>query len=290
MLINAKEVFEMLKKQDEALTIVVGNQKGGSAKTTNTYMISYTLAKFGIKTLAVDLDPQSNLTKTLMLTKSHESKEVNTIDKTLMRGIQEKNLEDLPVTIMDNLDLLPSYIDFEDFAKFIYSTTKTDYQESHVLEPLFKPLKSKYQIIIMDLPPFSIEVTRNACVMADYVLLSLQTQDDSLTGAETYIDTLAKLKAKYNLAVEVLGILPALTDKRGSVDKMVLASARQEFGEENMFKTIIPQMARVKRFPIKGISTDDYFDRAVTDKYEAVTNEFLERLKNFEESKESGEN
>ncbi|MFK5236819.1 ParA family protein, partial [Lactococcus lactis] len=113
---QAKQLF---KKRKKAVTIIIGNQKGGVGKTTNTYLIAYTLAKLGIKTLVCDLDPQSNSTKALILTKSQNSNEIMTIDKTLMWGVQQRDLKDLPVSIIENLDLLPSYIDFEDFAKYL---------------------------------------------------------------------------------------------------------------------------------------------------------------------------
>ena len=169
---NEDAIKKMFAKHSKALTFIIGNQKGGVGKTTNTYLIAYTLAKWGIKTLVADLDPQSNSTKTLMLTKSQNTDTVNTVNKTLMRGVQEKNLADLPVKILDNLYLLPSYIDFEDFPKYLYKNTKTDYEETHLLEPLFEPLKKDYDVIILDVPPLSIEVTRNAVIFSDYVAVS----------------------------------------------------------------------------------------------------------------------
>ncbi|MFT8426051.1 MAG: ParA family protein [Liquorilactobacillus sp.] len=279
---NEKAIKKMFAKHAKALTFIIGNQKGGVGKTTNTYLIAYTLAKWGIKTLVADLDPQSNSTKTLMLTKSQNTDTVNTVNKTLMRGVQEKDLTDLPVKILDDLYLLPSYIDFEDFPKYLYKNTKTDYEETHLLEPLFEPLKKDYDVIILDVPPLSIEVTRNAVIFSDYVVISLQTHDDSLSGAEEYVKTLVRLKGQYDLPVEVLGFLPMLHDRRGAVDQLVIDSAKEEFGDDLVFNTIVPQMARIKRFPINGITNTDRFDKKVLNKYEEVTDEFLQRLLDFE--------
>jgi cellulose biosynthesis protein BcsQ len=279
---NENAIKKMFAKHSKALTFIIGNQKGGVGKTTNTYLIAYTLAKWGIKTLVADLDPQSNSTKTLMLTKSQNTDTVNTVNKTLMRGVQEKELTDLPVKILDDLYLLPSYIDFEDFPKYLYKNTKTDYEETHLLEPLFEPLKKDYDVIILDVPPLSIEVTRNAVIFSDYVVISLQTHDDSLSGAEEYVKTLVRLKGQYDLPVEVLGFLPMLHDRRGAVDQLVIDSAKEEFGDDLVFNTIVPQMARIKRFPINGITNTDRFDKKVLNKYEEVTDEFLQRLLDFE--------
>lgn len=272
------DILRSIKSRDEALTIVVGNQKGGVGKTTNSYLIAYTLAKMGVHTLVADLDPQANATKTLMLTKSQHEDTVYSIKKTLMVGVQEKDLTDLPISIMDNLDLIPSYIDFQDFTKYLYQNTSNEYEETHMLEPLFKPLKKKYDVILLDVPPFSIEITRNAVIFSDFALISLQTHDDSLSGAEEYVNTLSKLQQQYQLNIEVIGILPMLHDARNGVDQTIIQSAKDEFGEENVFTNIVTQMARIKRFPINGITDKDRFDKRVLDKYQKVTDELLSRI------------
>ncbi|ADO00244.1 MULTISPECIES: ParA family protein [Lactobacillaceae] len=281
------DVVKAIQSRDEALTIVIGNQKGGVGKTTNTYLIAYTLAKMGIHTLVADLDPQANATKTLMLTKSQQEDTVYSIKKTLMVGVQEKDLTDLPVKIMDNLDLIPSYIDFQDFTKYLYQNTNNEYEETHLLEPLFNPLKKKYDVILLDVPPFSIEITRNAVIFSDFALISLQTHDDSLSGAEEYVNTLSKLQQEYQLDIEVIGILPMLHDARNGVDQTIIQSAKDEFGEENVFTNIVTQMARIKRFPINGITDKDRFDKRVLDKYQQVTDELLSRIGLFIDDKEA---
>lgn len=282
MISNIQELKEIIKNRNKAITLMIGNQKGGVGKTTNTYLIAYTLAKMGIKTLVADLDPQSNATKTLALTKSQNSSNIYTIDKTMMRGVQDGDLTDLPINIISNLDLLPSNTDFENFTKFLYKTTDDDFSENHLLEPLFEPLKNEYDIIILDTPPFSIEITRNAAVMSDYVIVSLQTEDDSLSGATEIINTLVKIKKQYDVPIEIIGILPMLSDKRGSVDKRVLEDAKNSFGEDSIFKIIVPRMARIKRFPINGITDKDKFDKKVLSLYSEVTNELIDRIIEFE--------
>ncbi|UQS85803.1 ParA family protein (plasmid) [Apilactobacillus apisilvae] len=277
-----KDTIGKLKERNKALTITVGNQKGGVGKTSNATLIGYMLAKKGVKTLVADLDPQSNATKALMLTKSNNTEHVSTIDKTLMAGVQEGSLSNLPVNIVNNLDLLPSFIDFKDFAKFVYRNTQTDSEVDHYLEPLFEPLKENYDIILIDVPPMNPEVTNNSVVMSDYVLISLQTQERSLTGAEDYLNELANLKDEYSLNVDVLGILEVLMRKKGSVDNFIIKNAKEEFGQDNIFENVIPQMERIKRFDVNGISEVDFYDKKVIGVYNQVTDEFLNRIHYFE--------
>ncbi|PGZ57413.1 ATPase [Bacillus cereus] len=269
-----------------AITITVGNYKGGVGKTTNAVLNAYEFAKKGKRTLIVDLDPQSNATKSLLLTKSVlNPTKIVTIEKTLMKGIQEKNLDGLEIEIMENLFLIPSYVDFQDFAKFLYKACTTEEEENYYFKNLLDRIKYKYDYIFIDVPPMSSEVTKNAVVASDYVLIALQTQERSLTGAENYIQELIKLKEQHNLDIEVVGILPVLLKNNGRVDEYIMELARKNFGEENIFKNIVPQMERIKRFDVNGITENDRHDLNVIELYEKISDELLSRINYFENLK-----
>ncbi|EAC9457647.1 ParA family protein, partial [Listeria monocytogenes] len=271
--------------------ITVGNYKGGAGKTTNVVLLAYKLAKKGLKVCVLDLDPQSNATKSLLLTKSSlYQDEVVTIEKTLMTGISEKNLDGLEVKIMDNLYLLPSYIDFEDFPKYLYKNTSNQREEDYYLKNIFTPLQGKYDIVLIDVPPMSKAVTRNAVICSDYVLISLQTHERSLSGAESYVEELNKLHNEYDLDLEVVGVLPVIHKNNGSVDQYVMEVAKETFGEDNLFENVVPQMERIKRFDVNGITDKDRHDQKVLNLYDKVSDELLDRINYFEEEKEGAIN
>lgn len=270
-------------KRNGAITLTVGNFKGGVGKTTNSILIAYTLAQKGIKTLVIDLDPQANATKTLTLTRLNQDDEtILTFEKTLMRGIADNKIDDLPIKVIDNLYLIPSNIDFEEFAKFLYQNTETQEEEDFYFSKLLEPIKKDYDVIIIDVPPMSKEITRNAVTSSNYVLISLQTQEHSLTGAENYITELNKLNDKYNLNLTVVGLLPVLLKNTGTVDEYIIENAKELFGESNIFSTIVPQMERIKRFDINGITNNDRHDQKVLNKYDEVTDELITRLNFYE--------
>lgn len=275
--------MELKTNRKQAITLTVGNFKGGVGKTTNSILIAYTLARKGIKTLVIDLDPQANATKTLTLTKLNQDEDgILTFEKTLMRGIADNKIDDLPIKIIDNLFLMPSNIDFEEFAKFLYQNTDNQTDEDFYFSKLLDPIKESFDIIIIDVPPMSKEITRNAVTSSDYVLISLQTQEHSLTGAENYIEELNKLNEKYDLNLTVVGLLPVLLKNTGTVDEYIIENAKEIFGESNIFSTIVPQMERIKRFDINGITNHDRHDLKVLQKYNEVTDELITRLNFYE--------
>lgn len=275
--------MELKTNRKQAITLTVGNFKGGVGKTTNSILIAYTLAQNGIKTLVIDLDPQANATKTLTLTKLNQDEDgILTFEKTLMRGIADNKIDDLPIKIIDNLFLMPSNIDFEEFAKFLYQNTDNQTDEDFYFSKLLDPIKESFDIIIIDVPPMSKEITRNAVTSSDYVLISLQTQEHSLTGAENYIEELNKLNEKYDLNLTVVGLLPVLLKNTGTVDEYIIENAKEIFGESNIFSTIVPQMERIKRFDINGITNHDRHDLKVLQKYNEVTDELITRLNFYE--------
>lgn len=276
-----------------SITICVGNYKGGVGKTKNNIMNAYELAKKGFRVLVVDLDPQANATTVLIRTKKAHSDEVFSFDKTLMTAVKEGTLEGLEVPIVENLWLLPSYIDFANYTTYLdvlYGIAEYDDPDYHRVTKqkithftsLLSPLKEKYDYILIDVPPTKSYITDSAVMCSDYVLIVLQTQELSLDGAQTYVKDLQTLAEDYEGHFEICGVLPVLIDGNASLDKFVLESATEIFGEENMFKINVPNMARLKRFDNTGIIEMDQHDKKVVKFYSKVADELVQRINYFE--------
>ncbi|EAE5096029.1 ParA family protein, partial [Listeria monocytogenes] len=163
-------------------------------------------------------------------------------------------------------------------------------EEDYYLKNIFTPLQGKYDIVLIDVPPMSKAVTRNAVICSDYVLISLQTHERSLSGAESYVEELNKLHNEYDLDLEVVGVLPVIHKNNGSVDQYVMEVAKETFGEDNLFENVVPQMERIKRFDVNGITDKDRHDQKVLNLYDKVSDELLDRINYFEEEKEGAIN
>lgn len=276
-----------------AITICVGNYKGGVGKTKNNILNAYQLAKKGYKTLVVDLDPQGNATTVLLRTKKLHSEEIFSFDKTLMTAVRENDITNIETEIIENLYLLPSYIDFANYTTFLdklYGVVEegdenyfeiTQQKITH-FDNLLNPLKENYDYIFIDVPPTKSYITDSAVMASNYVLIVLQTQELSLDGAIQYLGDLQKLCNIHNGNFEICGVLPVLMDNNASLDQFVLENAGEAFGEENIFNNKIPNMARLKRFDNTGITEFDRHDLKVMELYNLVSDELIERINFFE--------
>ena len=266
-----------------AKVLTVGNLKGGVGKTTTATQVAFELSQRNYRVLLADLDPQSNATNILLKTKLNFDKDADTqIDSSLMESIRNKDLSKSLISITDNLDLLGSSADFALFPRFEEQQERSYQRRVELFSKLLKPLKNNYDYIIIDVPPTISLITDCALYASDWVLIVVQTQQQSFDGATSFLsyiqdDVIDQFKAP-NL--DLAGFLPVMLEKRSSVDQTSLHNLKEQFGDDNVLNTIVPHMARLKRYGITGITTNEYFDKKVVKVYSKVTDEVLERIKN----------
>ena len=288
-----------------ATTLLFGNMKGGVGKTTNSVMVAYQLAKKGYKTLVCDLDPQANATQLLRRTYGlqHDGEDLK-VDKTMMVALSEKDISSAIVTVMDNLDLLPSSEDFKSYPDFLEITFMPDKEKisedpsslqsematvkvqriSYFAKQL-EQVKGKYDVVVIDVPPTLSVFTDSAIYATDEVVIVLQTQQRSLDGAETFFEYLQQMYNSYNdVDFDILGVLPVLLKTRSGLDDQILEDAKEDFGEDSLFDQIIHHMERLKRYDRTGIADkdltkSDIHDGRINHKYSELTKEIIDRLK-----------
>ena len=266
--------------------IVFGNLKGGTGKTKNSTMISYMLAKKGYRVLLVDMDPQGNSTSLALKTKDLISEEVVTFDKTLMSAIGDNDLESIVTEISNNFYLLPSYADFTSYPRYLEELyPNKHYERVTHFSDLLKPIENDFDLIIFDVPPTISIYLESALMASNFAVIVMQTQEWSLEGAKTFEIYLDELNDAYDHDIKLLGVLPVLLKNHANVDQEVLETATESFGEENMFKTVVKHMERLKRYDMAGIQDPDnekirtdVHDKRAIDQYSVVTDELISRL------------
>ena len=268
-----------MSENKEAIIVTFGNFKGGTGKTTNSTMIAHALSMKGYKVLLCDQDPQANATSLYLKTKALISDEIVAFNKTLMAAIQEENLAQIVTEIKENLYLLPSFSDFALYPRFLEKKFPNDtVARVQYFSSLIQPLKKDYDFIFIDVPPTISIITDAALYASDFVVVVLQTQERSLQGAEVFTSYLQSLIDDYGADLDIVGILPVLLKNGAAVDLTTLDSAREIFGEENLFENIVNNMERLKRFDITGITTGDMHDRKVHESYDKIADEFIARV------------
>lgn len=239
-----------------AKVYVVGNFKGGVGKTKVVTMLAYESSQDKKrKTLVIDLDPQGNATSVLAKTGNIDEISLNITD-----GFISGDISTQITPIMDNLDLIAGNTPFSKLPKILMSKfPNDDLKQVSYLKELIRPLKEKYDSIYIDVPPTISDFSDNAMLASDYCIIILQTQELSLDGAKTYINYMQYLIDKYEMELNVLGIVPCLLRPGGRVDKKILKEAKQLYGS-NLLDTIINYQERLKAYDSEGITNKKMYN------------------------------
>ena len=173
-----------------AIIISVVLQKGGVGKSTTSQALASTLGFKHKKVLLIDLDPQTNITY---------SSGVDNPKRTITDVLGEDCKADEAVIECKYYDLLAadSYLTNVEMAEV----------EPTLLKNVIAPLKSKYDFIIIDTPPALGNLSVNALVASDYVIIPTEPRPFALQGLGRLHSTIESVRNGYNSNLKVLGIL-----------------------------------------------------------------------------------
>ena len=255
-----EELRRILNSKNEAIVILNNYFKGGVGKSKLSTMFAYLTDKFNLKVLMIDKDLQATLTKDLAKTFKVELPRVN-----FYEGLKNGNLASSIVHLTDNLDLIPGTFDLMLLPKLTRSWTFEN--ESRLLATLLAPLKSDYDLIIIDTVPTPSVYTNNAIVASDYVMIPLQEQ--------------------FNPGLDMIGFVPYLVDTDSATIKSNLEELYKQHKEDNLvFQNIIKRSNKVSTWSKNGITEHKGYDKKVLSMYENVFFEMLERIIQLENEKE----
>jgi chromosome partitioning protein len=241
-------------------TIAVLSQKGGTGKTTAVRTLADALRRSGVRTLAIDLDPQGNLSDYFDLPPDVEPTIADVLAGRAAAG-EAVHEEMIPA----NLSLAETELMLG--GKMGRELT---------LRRALAALPDEYELVLIDCPPSLGLLTINALVAADWALITAEAQYFALQGVEQAMEVVELARDSLNPKLTLLGVLLNLADMRTVHSREALVSLKERFGDQ-VFDTVIRASIAYAESAERARSILDHRPDLGAD-YVALADEILARL------------
>jgi chromosome partitioning protein len=241
-------------------TIAVLSQKGGTGKTTTVRTLTDIFRRVGLSTLAVDLDPQGNLSDYLDVDP----------DATPSIGDVLADRATLIEAIHD--DVVPANLNLAEAELMLGGKIGREL----TLKKALRTVKDDYDLILIDCPPALGLLTVNALVASEWALLSAEAQYFAMQGVEQALGVIELARDSLNPDLEWLGVILNIADMRTRHSREAFASLRNHFGEKLLDTTVRASIAYAESAE-RAVSIIDYRPDLGAD-YLNIADELLRRL------------
>jgi chromosome partitioning protein len=252
------------------IRIAVANQKGGVGKTTTAINVATALAATGSRVLLLDLDPQGNASTGLGISQAQRK----TSSYKLLMG-ESTVAEAVMPTRIPRLDLIPATADLSGAEIELVEFEARTHQLASALDAA---PADRWDIALFDCPPSLGLLTLNAMVAANSLLVPLQCEFFALEGLSQLLQTVERIRGRFNPQLTILGIVLTMYDRRNRLTDQVGDDVRACLGK-TVFETVIPRNVRLSEAPSHGLPALIYDHRCSgSEAYMALASELIGRL------------
>ncbi|MCL2420105.1 MAG: ParA family protein [Conexibacteraceae bacterium] len=243
-----------------AITITVLSQKGGTGKTTTVRTLTDVFRRIGLHVLAVDLDPQGNLSDYL------------DVDPEVTPTVAEVLSGTANVNEADHGGIVPANLGLAEAELMLGGKMGREL----ALRKALRDVGDSYDLVLIDCPPALGLLTVNALVASDYALLSAEAQYFAMQGVEQALEVIELARDGLNPGLELLAIMLNIADMRTRHSREAYDSLRRHFGDKLLATTVRQSIAYAESAE-RALSILDYRPDLGAD-YLAVADELLARL------------
>jgi len=233
--------------QVAARIVCVANQKGGVGKTTTAINLASSLARAGMATMLVDLDPQGNATTGLgcRLVPRHPLLD----DRPLSQTVQHAGPDALCVVAGSH-----SFRDADCLAQ-------AGPDQANRLSRRLLEAADRFDFILLDCPPSLGPLIQTALAASTEILMPIQCEYFAMEGLTQMIDVVRRVMRDPRTRLEFGGILLTMYDPSLELTHEVDREVREFFGEI-VFQTAVPRDVAVSEAPSHGRSVLDHAPRS----------------------------
>jgi len=221
--------------------IYIGNLKGGVGKTTIAYLLINSMSMLGLKTCAIDLDVQANLTRQYLNIDVNQPVFYDVIDNKM-------NIADVIVQLSPTLDFIPSSLKNSLIQKSL-SMQAPKHHLTWFNSLCLDFLRDKYDVILVDTPPHLTTLNSVFCLCLgnnDHIAIPVCAEDFSIMGVQMFLEDILSIRSSYNISTNSqISIIMNRFFQNQKTNLEMLMKIGQEYGEM-LSEIIIRDSAKIR--------------------------------------------